>query len=78
MFVAISRLTLACALAVALPHLAVAGDQKAAAAKIKACYQAAAAAYDDGDLAKAQAQLQQALKVADENGVGSQKLVAQA
>ena len=63
--------------AVAAPHVAEAADQKAALAKIKAHYQAAAAAYDDGDLAKAQAELQQALKVADDNGVGSQKLVAQ-
>jgi hypothetical protein len=62
---------------VAVPHRAEAADQKAALAKIKAHYQSAAAAYDDGDLAKAQALLQQALKVADENGVGSQKLVAQ-
>ena len=78
MFVAMLRVTLAGAIVVALPHLTVAADQKAALAKIKAQYQAAAAAYDDGDLAKAQAQLQQALKVADDNGVGSQKLVAQA
>jgi len=79
MFVAILRLGLACAVAaaVAVPPVAEAADQKAALAKIKAHYQAAATAYDDGDLAKAQAQLQQALKVADENGAGSQKLVAQ-
>src|SRR4051794_23334957 len=80
-FVAMLRLALAGAVAVAvaipLPHLAVAADQKAALAKVKAYYQAAAAAYDDGDLAKAQTQLQQALKVADDNGIGSQKLVAQ-
>jgi hypothetical protein len=81
MFVATLRLALVCAVAVAIPviipRLAEAADQKAALAKVKAHYQGAAAAYDDGDLAKAQAQLQQALKVADENGVGSQKLVAQ-
>ena len=77
---AMLRLVLACAVvsaALAVPHVAQAADQKAALAKIKAHYQAAATAYDDGDLAKAQAQLQQALKVADENGAGSQKLVAQ-
>ncbi len=79
-FAALSRLALACAVvggAVTVPHLVEAADQKAALAKIKAHYQSAAAAYDDGDLAKTEAQLQQALKVADDNGVSSQKLVAQ-
>ena len=74
-------LALACpitvALAIAVPHPAEDADQKAALAKIKEQYQSAAAAYDDGDLPKTQALLQQALKVADDNGVGSQKLVAQ-
>jgi hypothetical protein len=71
-------LALACGVvSVAVPRVAKAADQKAALAKIKTHYQAAAAAYDDGDLPKTQAQLQQALKVADDNGVSSQKLVAQ-
>ena len=46
-----------------------AADQKAILAKIKGYYQSAAAAYDDGDLDKTQAELQQALKLAEENGV---------
>ncbi len=54
-----------------------AADQKAVLAKIKAHYQSAATAYDDGELDKTQGELQQALKLADDNGLGSQKLVAQ-
>ena len=69
--------TLVLALGLAVVDGAHAADPKAALAKIKEHYQAAAVAYDDGDLAKTRAQLQQALKVADESGVGSQKLVAQ-
>ena len=65
------------ALTCASSRVAQAADQKAILAKIKAHYQAAAAAYDDGDLDKTQAQLQQALKLADENGAASNKLVAQ-
>jgi len=57
--------------------VAQAAEQKAVLAKIKAHYQSAAAAYDDGELDKTQSELQQALKLADENGLGSQKLVAQ-
>ena len=57
--------------------VAQAADQKAVLAKIKAHYQAAATAYDDGELDKTQGELQQALKLADDNGLGSQKLVAQ-
>jgi hypothetical protein len=54
-----------------------AGDQKAALAKIKARYQAAAAAYDDGQIEKTETQLQQALKLAEENGLSENKLCAQ-
>ncbi len=54
-----------------------AADQKAALAKIKAHYQSAAAAYDDGELDKTQGEIQQGLKVAEENGLGGHKLVAQ-
>ena len=50
-----------------------AADQKATLAKIKARYQAAAEAYDDGELEKTQAQLQQALKLAEENGLGGEQ-----
>jgi hypothetical protein len=64
-------LALTCALA------AHAGDQKVVIAQMKAHYQAAAAAYDDGDLDKTQGELQQALKLAEDNGLGGQKLVAQ-
>ena len=65
------------ALTCVLGEVAHAADQKAVLAKIKAHYQAAAAAYDDGALDKTQGELQQALKLADDNGLGSQKLVAQ-
>jgi myosin heavy subunit len=54
-----------------------AADQKAALAKIKARYQAAAAAYDDGELEKVETQLQQALKLAEDNGLAENKIVAQ-
>ena len=54
-----------------------AADQKAVLAKIKAHYQSAAASYDDGDLDKTQGELQQALTVAEDNGLGGHKLVAQ-
>ena len=73
----ISLATLGLAMICGRGGVAQAADQKAVLAKIKAHYQSAAAAYDDGDLAKTQTQLQQALKMADDNGVGSQKLVAQ-
>jgi hypothetical protein len=66
---------LACLLAA--PAMPRAGDQKAALAKIKARYQAAATAYDDGEIEKTEEQLQQALQLAEENGLGENKLVAQ-
>ncbi len=61
----------------AAPATLRAGDQKAALAKIKARYQAAAAAYDDGQIEKTETQLQQALKLAEENGLAENKLCAQ-
>ena len=67
--------TLGLALTCALP--ARAADQKAVLAKIKAHYQSAAVSYDDGDLDKTQGDLQQALKMAEDNGLGGHKLVAQ-
>ena len=54
-----------------------AGDQKAVIEKIKVHYQAAAAAYDDGDFDKTKVQLQQAIALSKENGVASNKIVAQ-
>jgi hypothetical protein len=54
-----------------------AADQKAILAKVKARYEAAATAYDDGQLEKAETQLKQALKLAEDNGLGENKLVAQ-
>ena len=78
-FLLVPLVTLGLVLTCALVHVDVAhgADQKAILAKIKAHYQAAAAAYDDGELDKTQGELQQALKLADDNGLGSQKLVAQ-
>jgi hypothetical protein len=71
-------LAFALALAGALgPRAAPAADQKAALAKIKAKYQAAAAAYDDGEFEKVEAHLQQALKLAEDNGLSENKVVAQ-
>jgi hypothetical protein len=75
------NLVFAFALALAgvlLPAPAPAADQKAALAKLKARYQAAAAAYDDGELEKVEAQLQQALKLAEDDGLSQNKVVAQA
>jgi hypothetical protein len=60
------------------PSVSRAADQKAALSKIKARYQAAAAAYDDGEIEKVEAQLQQALRLAEENGLSENKVVAQA
>ncbi|HLK93623.1 MAG TPA: hypothetical protein VKZ18_27270, partial [Polyangia bacterium] len=54
-----------------------ASEQKAALAKVKAHYQAAAAAYDDGELEKTETELKQALKIAEENGLGEHRIVAQ-
>ena len=67
-------LILALAGVLAAPDIARAADQKAALAKIKARYQAAAAAYDDGEIEKTETQLQQALKLAEENGLAEHKL----
>ncbi len=53
-----------------------AGD-KAALEKIKSHYQAAAAAYDDGDFERTKSQLQEALSIGKSNGLGSNKLIAQ-
>ena len=50
-----------------------AADQKAILAKVKARYEAAATAYDDGQLEKAETQLKQALKLAEDNGLGENK-----
>jgi hypothetical protein len=61
----------------AAPPAPRAADQKAALAKVKARYQAAAAAYDDGEIEKVEAQLQQALKLAEDNGLAGNKVVAQ-
>ncbi len=65
------------ATAVAWGAAARGADQKAALAKVKAHYQAAAAAYDDGQLEKTEAELKQALRLAEENGLGQHKIVAQ-
>jgi hypothetical protein len=63
--------------AVADVSTAGAADPKAILAKIKARYQNAAAAYDDGQLEKTEGQIKQALKLAEENGLGENKVVAQ-
>jgi hypothetical protein len=73
----ISPFVLALAGVLATPATPRAADQKAAIAKIKARYQAAAAAYDDGEIEKTEEQIQQALKLAEENGLAEHKLVAQ-
>src|SRR5215831_8234188 len=65
------------ATALVSPSAPRAADQKAALAKIKARYQAAAAAYDDGEIEKVEAQLQQALKLAEDNGLSENKVIAQ-
>jgi hypothetical protein len=70
-------LVMALAAVLATPGTPRAADQKAVIAKIKASYQAAAAAYDDGEIEKTEEQIQQALKLAEENGLAEHKLVAQ-
>jgi tetratricopeptide (TPR) repeat protein len=70
--------TLLLASALVAPSVSRAADQKAALAKIKARYQAAAGAYDDGQFEKVEAQLQQALKLAEDNGLSENKVIAQA
>jgi len=54
-----------------------AADQKASLEKIKAHYQAAAAAYDDGDFDKTKSQLQEAIAIGNSNGLGANKAIAQ-
>ncbi|HVV50515.1 MAG TPA: hypothetical protein VHO06_12695 [Polyangia bacterium] len=54
-----------------------AADQKAALAKVKAHYQAAAAAYDDGKFERTETELKLAVKLAEQSGLGEHKLVAQ-
>jgi hypothetical protein len=53
-----------------------AADQKAILDKIKAHYQAAVVAYDDGDYAKTKSQLLEVIALSKEGGVGNNKIVA--
>lgn len=76
-----SRLPVAClvgALLLAWPAgRAGAVDQKAALAKIKARYETAVAAYDDGQFDKTKSQLLEAIAVAKAGGLGDSKIVGQ-
>ena len=53
------------------------GDAKEAMEKLKALNQGAAAAYKDGDFDKTRSQLQEAITVAKENGLSSNRMMAQ-
>jgi hypothetical protein len=54
-----------------------AADQKAILDKVTAHYQAAVAAYDDGEFEKTKSQLQEAIALAKESGLATRKIVAQ-
>ena len=54
-----------------------AADGKEAMEQLKALNQGAAAAYQDGDFDKTKSQLQQAITVAKENGLSSNRMMAQ-
>lgn len=64
-------------LMLAVARTAVAADTKEAMEKLKALSQGAAASYGDGDFDKTRAQLQEAVALAKENGLGSNRIMAQ-
>jgi hypothetical protein len=76
-----SRLPVACLVGSLLLGLPVgragAVDQKVSLAKIKARYQTAVAAYDDGEFDKTKTQLLEAIALAKAGGLGDNKVVAQ-
>lgn len=71
----IAPLVVALSMAFAAPRSA-AADQKASVDKIKALNQSAMTAYSDGDFDKTKSQLQEAMAVAKENGLTSNKVMA--
>jgi hypothetical protein len=73
--VASSVVTLLCVLAVAGTGRA--ADQKAILDKVTGHYQAAVAAYDDGEFEKTKSELVEAIALAKDNGLASRKIVAQ-
>jgi hypothetical protein len=79
-FMRLRRILIVAAVSALLPIAAgrsQAADQKAAVDKIKAHYQAAAAAYDDGDFEKTKSQLLEAIALGKESHLASHKVVAQ-
>jgi len=54
-----------------------AADAKEAMEQLKALHQSAASAYQDGDFEKTKSQLQEAITVAKENGLSSNRMMAQ-
>jgi hypothetical protein len=64
-------------LVLAVARTAVAADTKEAMEKLKALSQSAAASYGDGDFDKTRSQLQEAIALAKENGLGSNRIMAQ-
>jgi hypothetical protein len=54
-----------------------AADAKEAMEKVKTLSQSAAASYQDGDFEKTKSQLQEAISVAKESGIGSNRIMAQ-
>jgi hypothetical protein len=54
-----------------------AADAKEAMEKVKSLSQGAAASYQDGDFEKTKSQLQEAITVAKESGIGSNRIMAQ-
>jgi DNA repair exonuclease SbcCD ATPase subunit len=64
-------------LMLAVARTAVAADTKEAMEKLKALSQSAAASYGDGDFDKTRSQLQEAIALAKDNGLGSNRIMAQ-
>src|SRR3954467_9645790 len=64
-------------LPLAAVRLAGAADAKESMEKLKALNQSAAASYGDGDFDKTRSQLQEAVAFAKENGLGSNRIMAQ-
>jgi len=64
-------------LLVAAARNAGAADAKEGMEKVKALSQSAAASYQDGDFEKTKSQLQEAISVAKETGIGSNRIMAQ-
>jgi hypothetical protein len=73
----VSNAVLPLLLVIAAARSAGAAETKEAVDKLKALGQSAATSYGDGDFEKTKSQLQEAMALAKENGLGSNKVMAQ-